>query len=174
MRQLWVLDKNYVNPIGESIYNDLTVSSSLSDLQDNSLKNTLAKINSNPTHKNFINELRASGTKLKYQINSNLNTPGSFNPFTNTIQFRSASDINYNTVLEEFFHAYQHYKVGIGKYMTSPFKGRSNIEFEAKLYHDITCLVSSPASGCTFLGGISNEYSNWLMEITEDWTRYPS
>ena len=121
-----------------------------------------------------MDELRSSGTKLRYEINSNLNSPGGFNPNTNTIQFKSTSDINYNTVLEEFYHAYQHYKVGIGKYMNEPpYKGRSNIEFEAKLYHDITMAITQPDEGFTYFGGFG-EYSNWIFEITENWTRYPS
>ena len=57
--------------------------------------------------------------------------------------------------------------------MQAPYKGRSNIEFEAKLYGDISCLLND-SDQCAYLGSGSSEYADWIEEITDDWSKYPT
>jgi hypothetical protein len=115
--------------------------------------------------------LKSSGFKFTFKIDASLKTPGGYDPNTNTIKFRSTSDINYNSLLEELFHAYQHLIDNISEHLVSPYLGRSNIEFEAKLYIDLIALLYD---GTCCLGGQSNEYLQWLFSITNDGQTAPT
>lgn len=160
----------------EYTYEILTDDSFLTDQQSNRLKEAFKQVYSIPINAKFLRELLNSGYKVKITINPNLSTPGGFSPSTNTISFRSFDDINYNVVLEEYFHAFQHYRIGIGKYNN---EGNANIEFEAKLYQDIVSrrhLEQLAEMGLSFyyLGHSSSEYADWLIEITSNHTTYPA
>jgi hypothetical protein len=77
------------------------------------------------------------GPNINFSINSSLNANAAYNPSTNTLSFKDESQINYQNVMEEFFHAYQNnvaYPGGTSQYTTI---GRANIEFEAEVISDI-------------------------------------
>ena len=149
----------------------LTASSTLSEQQSNRLNEVYSVMLEACANKRMVQNLRRRGTKLSFKINPRQNNPGGFNPSSNTITFRSTSDIQARVLEEEVFHAYQHYQIGIGKYLQPPYKGRSNIEFEAKLYGDISCLMNGGA--CAFLGNSSAEYFDWVVDLTDDGKHYP-
>ncbi|MEP0985440.1 hypothetical protein [Ekhidna sp.] len=163
----------------EFVYDLLTDDIRLNLSQKNKLREEFKKVHSIPINAKFLDELRNNGYSVKVNINPALSTPGGFYPSTNTISFRSLEDIDYNSVLEEYFHAFQHYRIGIGKYSFGDKKGASNIEFEAKLYNDIVSqanidLLAEMGESFFFLGGSSNEYSTWINQVTSNHTKYPT
>jgi hypothetical protein len=71
------------------------------------------------------------------------------------------------------FHAYQHLNSSTLTQMTSPYIGWSNIEFESKVYHDVICYLKN-STPCALWGNDSEEYFNWIIEITNNMTMYPT
>lgn len=75
--------------------------------------------------------------KINFTMLSSSQYPGLYDPSTKTITFKNNSTITCNSLKEELFHAAQdfYYQGGTDQYSNVGF---SNIEFEAKLYKDIT------------------------------------
>ncbi|MEL7147263.1 MAG: hypothetical protein AAFO69_12895, partial [Bacteroidota bacterium] len=121
-------------------------------------------------------------TKLGVWLTPDQKNPGGYNPINNVISFRREDDICYNVLLEELFHVYQNEVEGLEKFTKGeePIKGRSNMEFEAKLYADITNLVNQKLLldelevTFQYMGSNGRRYASWLKELTNDFTRYPS
>ena len=168
---------------GEAVYNELTdifnTKKELNDSQENKLKIAFKQVYGLSVHRKFVDLLR-NRVKLKYRIDPNQTNPGRYNPTTKEITFRSQNDIEYYTLLEELFHAYQDYVVGLSKFVHSlDKKGVTNFEFEAKLYADITNLanleyISTISSTFQILGSNDENYLTWLTEITEAHKKYPT
>lgn len=157
----------------DALITDLTNESLLDVQQNDKLKEAFNDVYKKCPNKVLIEALHQNGFKFKFKIDGNLTTPGGFDPVTNSIKFRSTNDINFETLQEELFHAYQHLSVSILTQMTSPYLGRSNIEFESKVYHDVICYVTN-SFPCALWGNDSDEYSTWIKEITSEWTKYPT
>jgi len=87
-------------------------------------------------------------SSLNFNIDPTLSEPAGYNARTNTISFRNSNAISEYNLIEEVFHAYQNtvYAGGILQYANKP--GETNIEFEAKLYKDISVLYNGgPQTG---------------------------
>ena len=167
----------------EAVFEELTdledLDEEMNDDQQNKLREVFKQIIGLPVHRKFVNILR-SRVKLKYRIDPNQDTPGGYDPASKTIKFKSQDYVNYYVLLEEIFHAYQDYVEGISKYAYSlDRKGRSNIEFEAKLYADVTLyrnldyVVGDLQLPVLILGSNTDEYLTWLKNVTSDHTKYP-
>ncbi|MGM0580192.1 MAG: hypothetical protein ACQETL_05905 [Bacteroidota bacterium] len=107
--------------------------------------------------------------KFCFKVDSSIDSPGQFNYSNSTISFKSTKNINLVTFGEEFFRGYQDlFYNGLGQYSNT---GRSNIEFEAKLYYDLThdglCCEN-------FNGETQIEYLLWLENISNGFTHIPS
>jgi len=159
--------------IALNLLNLLTSTSSLDQNQQDNLKVAFKEVYSKCPNKKLIDALHASGFSFKFKIEVGLSTAGGFDPATNTIKFRSTNDINFDTLQEELFHAYQHLNSSTLTQLTFPYLGRSNIEFESKVYRDVICYVTN-SFPCALWGSDSDEYSTWVREITGDWTKYPT
>jgi hypothetical protein len=166
-------------PTGDEIFKILTdelvgtlTSVNLLDVQQNdNLKTAFNEVYKKCTNRFFIDALNENGFKFKFKIDASMTTPGGFDPATNSIKFRSTNDINYTTLQEELFHAYQHLTINIQPLLTPPYTGRSNIEFEAKMYSD---LVAVRYNQVCCLGGQTNEYTNWLLLLTANGSKFPN
>ncbi len=118
------------------------------------------------------------GQKFNFRIDPNSPTPASYNSFNNNLTFRSTTNIDEpDVVREELFHGYQNsfYSGGISQYSN---QGRSNIEFESKLYKDLLNLVEGNGGGA-FTGIAANNFAYdsyvlWLRELTSNFIKYPS
>jgi hypothetical protein len=114
-----------------------------------------------------------SPMKFNFQMDPNLPGPAGFNHTNMNISFRSIEDIKYGSLWEEFFHAYQHkFYDGLEQYSSV---GRSNIEFEAKLAHDLLGYkVFNPSGPCCLMFEFStatqedkDNYQKWIQDITQ-------
>jgi hypothetical protein len=101
-------------------------------------------------------------------MDSSLPHPAGYYPSTKTFKFRDNDAITSGKLKEEFFHAFQDYFYdgGTAQYADS---GRVNIEFEAKLYIDVSnvkCCVGF------HLGTVPQEtkeqYENWIFSQQEN------
>lgn len=124
----------------------------------------------------MYNYLTKKGAKIdSIKIDPSIKEPGNYDPSTNTMAFRSTSEI-YRAFSEEFIHFFQqnYYDKGITPYMG---KGRSNIEFEAKLIQDIFNSIAPTQSGSMSYGigtKYSKEYKDWLSAVTKNETYIPN
>jgi hypothetical protein len=166
-------DEELLRFLTDALIANLTSETLLDVQQNDRLKEVFKEVYKKCPNKFFINALNQNGFKFEFKIDNSLTTPGGFYPDKNSIKFRSTNDINYNTLQEELFHAYQHLTSNIQPLLTAPYLGRSNIEFESKVYADVVCVLNN-TMGCAYLGGDSDEYSSWILEITNDWNEYPS
>ncbi len=109
------------------------------------------------------------------KIDPTINGLGGYDPSTGNLIFRDASDIP-QAFPEEFIHLYQDgFYCGISTYLNANC-GKSNIEFEAKLFRDILCMMTLNAcpkygEGVTHLDG---KYVIWLMNITNGGVEIPT
>ncbi|MGQ1892071.1 hypothetical protein ACT29H_16665, partial [Thermophagus sp. OGC60D27] len=99
---------------------------------------------------------------------SSLPHPAGYDPSTKTFKFRDNDAINSENLKEEFFHAYLDffYDGGIAQYADS---GRVNIEFEAKLYKDISnvkCCVGFNMENVP--QETKEQYENWIFSQQEN------
>lgn len=176
-------DNSLLETLAIDVLNDLTYDpefSGLTDYQQDRLKAVFKKTFSIDINRKIFYELRNSNLKIKYRVSSTISTPGRYDPRDSSITFNSTKAIDYMHVLEEHFHAYQDLKVGILDIaLDEPdYKGKSNIEFEAKLFHDIVYkikFIEIFEAGLTtqYLGNNSDEYDAWLDSITENGTTFP-
>jgi hypothetical protein len=99
-------------------------------------------------------------------------TPGGFNPANGVYSVKNVSDIS-GSFPEEYIHAFQQEMyAGIEKYSGL---GRSNIEFEAKLIQDISCVYTD--GGCLMYGAgekYGTQYVEWIYEITDSGNKTPN
>lgn len=108
--------------------------------------------------------------KLCFKMGTVTGSPGEYHRSTGSIHFRDSDNINEEVFGEEFFHAYQDLFYN-GLPSRPPYLGRSNVEFEAKLFHDL----SHPNCCIAFWDGtIREEYENWLREISDWYSRMPT
>ena len=156
----------------DNLLNSITNETSLDQTQQDNLRAAFNEVYSKCSNKNFINSLKNNGFAFRFKIDPNLSTPGGYDPATNTIKFRSTADVNFDTLQEELFHAYQNLTANISGTLNPPYTGRSNVEFESKVYRDIVCVLGGGA--CSYWGGDTDEYASWLIEITSGWTTYPT
>jgi hypothetical protein len=157
----------------DELIGNLTSVNLLDVLQNDHLRQAFNEVYKKCPNKFFIDALNENGFKFKFKIDASMTTPGGFDPATNSIKFRSTNDVNFDTLQEELFHAYQHLNSSTLTQLTSPYIGRSNIEFESKVYHDVICYVTG-SFPCALWGSDSDEYSTWIREITDDWTKFPT
>lgn len=125
-------------------------------------------------YRTMYNYLTANDQKItSVGIDPSIKDPGNYNPWTNTMNFRSNNDIS-GGFPEEFIHFFQnmYYPGGTSQYTNV---GRSNIEFEAKILQDILCEVKG--LGCPYYGRgakYSNYYDKWILAITKGGTYIPN
>ena len=105
--------------------------------------------------------------KLCFKMGTNTGSMGEYHSSSGSIHFKNSDEIKEHVFGEEFFHAYQ----DILYQGLSSNLGRSNIEFEAKLFHDLShngqcCITFSN-------GAIQTEYINWIIEITDLYEHMP-
>lgn len=145
----------------------------LTSSQTDKLGNVLNEYLSSPFLTSCLNQqvynyVTSNDKKLCFKMGNPSGNPGGYSPSEETIYFNDESNINETTFGEEFFHSYQH--EFYGSLPTS--LGRSNIEFEAKLYHDLShggqCCIAIQHPD------IFPEYFIWIGEISNDFTRMPS
>ncbi len=105
----------------------------------------------NPVLFIIVDELSNSGHKLTIQFSDQVKI-GGFSPKNDsafTIHFSSLDEMyNENTMLEEFFHAYQAKYYGYEKMLPNEkgiIKGAANIEYEAKLMKAIAAFYNDRA-----------------------------
>ncbi|CAG4988758.1 hypothetical protein DYBT9275_00152 [Dyadobacter sp. CECT 9275] len=123
--------------------------------------------------KTIYGNLVAANHRMDWYIDPNLASSGGYQPASKKVIFQSAGEINYHTLTEELFHAYQntHYQGGTTQYLTN---GKSNIEFEAKLLQDMARIINSDGCCMTVPDAFTPEYYKWLIEITSGGTKYPT
>ena len=117
--------------------------------------------------KALYDALVVKNVKIDFGMMTNT-APGGYNPRTKKISFSNNEDITSETLKEELFHAWQDafYPGGISQYLNV---GKVNIEFEAKLFKDISRNLDY---GCCYIFGednipskIKNDYYSWIESI---------
>ncbi len=143
----------------------------LSDSQLNQLEGVVEDYLSDCLNVQMFEYVVGEEKKVCFKIGSTNGEPGSYNHLTSTISFANSNAINASVFGEEFFHTYQDvYYGGLSQYSNV---GRSNIEFEAKLFHDLVygefqcCMVFSNSD-------VFTEYFIWLTEVTNDFSSLPN
>ena len=142
----------------------------LSDVQLNQLEKVLAEYLNNCLNIQVFGYINDNQKKFCFKIGSTSGEQGSYNYTNSDFSFADTEAINSTVFGKELYHAYQDlYYGGLSQFNNI---GRSNIEFEAKLYHDLThngicCLVFSNST-------VQTEYLLWLIEITDDFQRMPN
>ncbi len=106
---------------------------------------------------------------LNFEVNSSITNSAKYNYATNTITFKSSSDIDKYNVIEEFFHAYQNtiYPEGTCQYhLGTP--GYTNIEFEAKLFKDIFGILRlmGMSGSIGFPRDYKSDYGDWVFNLS--------
>ncbi len=109
-----------------------------------------------------------SDTKACFKLGSPAKISSGYDQNSNSIYFDGIENIKKDVVVEEFFHFYQDLLYDGLPYGT----GRSNIEFEVKLYHDLN------HGGDCFLAfeepdtAVFTEYLIWLSEVSNCLMQY--
>ncbi|MDN5201225.1 hypothetical protein QQ008_07625 [Fulvivirgaceae bacterium BMA10] len=128
--------------------------------------------------KRLINLLRAAGGSSRWiqevKINPSLAHPGAYDRNTRIVYFKSA-DIQPIVIIEEMFHAYQHYNLGSQFTLTK----KMNFEFEAKLFGTIIAnwKVSSNDTntvGMPSVTGTFDGFFQWIDGKTNEFTVWPT
>jgi hypothetical protein len=148
----------------------ITASNKLTRDQTQRLNQALAEFIKKCGGLSVYNNLTRLGVKINFKTSTEISEPANFNYATSSITFRDLGSINEGSLAEELFHAYQNafYPGGLAIYTN---KGRSNIEYEAKLFYDINnggicCMVFQGSQ-------VYTHYFNWLYEKTNGFTTYP-
>ncbi len=110
--------------------------------------------------------IKNSGFIACFKIGTPANTPGGYDQNGNYIYFDGLSNITEGVFGEEFFHFYQDLFYGELPYGL----GRSNIEFEAKLYHDLTHFGLCCKN---FDNQTQAEYLLWIESLSDGFTKMP-
>lgn len=98
-------------------------------------------------------------------VNSQSSVPAGYNPSTNTIMFKTITDMAENRVIEELLHAGQNriYPGGIEQYL---FKGLPNIEFEVRFFRDLVDCVNGDYFGAAE-SPYNELYGAWVYELCD-------
>ncbi|GAA5033696.1 hypothetical protein GCM10011506_26320 [Marivirga lumbricoides] len=151
---------------------DISNCNELSTRDNFKLKNVVDNYLTKCTNLQIFEYVVGEEKKFCFKIDGTQDVPGGYNYSTSDITFKSSELINETTFGEEFFHGYQDlFYGGLNQYSNV---GRSNIEFEAKLYHDLThgglcCLAFEEPGTAVF-----TEYLLWLSEVSNDFTQLPN
>lgn len=163
---------DYITVIGEDKLSLLINSnSSLTEEQKSLLNNVLINLTSDCGN-NYLFNILINKPKISFSVNSSQSFPAIYNPSNNSITFKNDSNLEYNNLQEELFHAFQNYQYagGTSQYTGSSNVGSANIEFESKVFRDINCVMR----GGTCNNALGGEYVDWILNITNFGTSYPS
>ncbi|RCW34501.1 hypothetical protein [Marinilabilia salmonicolor] len=116
----------------------------------------------------IYNELVAQGKKFNFKMDSSLGGLAGYDPASKTFSFRNNDAISSGKLKEEFFHAFQDafYPGGTSQYGTT---GKVNIEFEAKLYSDLSnvgCCIGFNMVSCP--QKIKDDYLDWIIQLRKN------
>lgn len=149
--------------------NQILNTSYLTNTQKNSLETAFAElVDEGCLTKSVYDYLVAQGVKLNFKMNSSLGGAASYDASTKSISFKTNGDITSYKLKEELFHAMQdaYYPGGTGQYSST---GKVQIEFEAKIYKDITI------PNCCYVFGettapdtIIQEYNEWMLYTVQN------
>ena len=121
---------------------------------------------------NYLFNVLINKPKISFNVNTSGAFPAIYNPSNNSINFKNNTNIEYNNLQEELFHAFQNYQYsgGTSQYSGNNTAGSANIEFESKIFRDINCVMR----GGTCNNALGGEYVDWILSITNFGTSYPS
>lgn len=127
-------------------------------------------INKNCAFASLYVNLVSNDARIKWTMDPTIVSVAVYQPSNQSISFKSSADINEHNLQEEMFHRYQdaYYQGGSAQYNPA---GLYNIEFEAALLRDLSNLMYGWPAGQAV---IDDDYYFWLMEITEDGTKWPT
>lgn len=155
----------------QDIY-DYEYSTLPSNLRDELIEEGNKVLVDNPVLQAFLLEMYNKGVKIKSEIPRLMNNISSFDKFSNTISFRSESDMrNHRNILEELLHAMQYNCYG-NSYMGN--SRRKNVEFEVRVIMDALALMRNDPHSISELYGVGGNqpydyavsYNQWLIVIT--------
>src|SRR5699024_5541219 len=111
---------------------------------------------------------------FKFIADPNNPARGGYDPQTNNMVFKDPLTLQYGAFQEELFHAYQNFTMsgGTTEYAGAP--GSANIEFEAKILLNIFMYIEFNGGGAKPAIPNSPDFDNWLDDITDGWTKYPT
>ena len=112
---------------------------------------------------------------MTFCVNGQLPKNAAFDPASNTLSFKTDYTAgNVDIMAHEMFHAYQDdFYGGTNQYGGSGTPGYVNIEFEQAVMADI---MKGFGTAFGFMGTPvqRNDYQNWLIGITNNFTEYPN
>jgi hypothetical protein len=157
------------DPVSQTPLIDKLVKDNLLDsVQSKLLEQAFGELTGVCSDEYIYNELVANNQKFNFEMDSSLPHPAGYDPASKTFKFRDNDAITSGKLKEEFFHAYQDffYDGGIAQYADL---GRVNIEFEAKLYKDISnvkCCDGFNNEDCP--QKIKDDYFDWISQLREN------
>lgn len=155
----------------ESPLDQISNCDELSTDDNDKLKNVVDDYKTKCTNLQIYQYIVGENKKFCFKIDETMTAPGGYKSSTGDILFSSSSAIDLATFGEEFFHGYQDlFYNGLSSSL-----GRSNIEFEAKLYHDLTnggwcCITFMDPNNA----GVFAQYVEWISQASNDFTTLPS
>jgi hypothetical protein len=148
-------------PLTDNIISRSTLDSKQTILLENALDELIGVC----SDEYIYNELVAQGKKFNFEMDSSLGGFAGYDPASKTFSFLNNDAISSGKLKEEFFHAFQDafYPGGTSQYGTT---GKVNIEFEAKLYRDITaancCMAFYESSAPQ---AVLEQYTRWVQSL---------
>ena len=129
--------------------------------------------NASPYNQKIYDILKDASFKFTFKIDPNIAGLAGFMYQDSSLVFRSVDGINDAGLWEELFHAYQHhfYPGGLEAFVDY---GRSNIEFEAKLYRDMLLNCCSLNNYPNIPVEILSDYEKWVNETSDYQARVPN
>ncbi len=154
----------------------ITISNTMPLSSKTELREALNDFIANCLQSSVYEQIVIGGIKFNFKINASNPGPASYNPNNRALTFKSASTVTEEFLREELFHGYQDgfYLGGIAQYSNA---GKSNIEFEAKLFKDLIGYVSGypgQVFGVPYGNPLHDEYVSWISTITNGFTKFPS
>lgn len=109
----------------------------------------------------LYNYLSSNALTVGFVVVDTISQQGLYTTGANTLTIKDPSNLSPATLFEELFHKFQSvvYQTGTKQSVTPP---AGNIEFEAKLLHDI----GSAINGGSFTMDNSDGYQDWLYSLT--------
>lgn len=130
------------------------------------------------TNRRMFSYFESNNIKFNFSMNSSTNGSAGYSYTTQGISFMNSSSISYDALQEELFHGLQDnfYQGGLQAIIQNNNYGRSNIEFEAKLYADILKVIRGEGCCMTVQGNnsLDNEYYEWIFDFTNEGTSLPN
>ena len=157
-----IVQTNSQTPLTDNI----SKTSNLDQVQTNLLEKALNELTNLCSDNYIYNDLVAQGKKFNFKMNSSLVGLAGYDATTKTFSFRNNDAISSGKLKEEFFHAFQDafYTGGISQYYNA--SGHVNIEFEAKLYKDISSPYCCQAfHESTAPQNIKDDYEKWIRTL---------